>query len=70
MSDLVLSNALVLDPIAGRLLPDRHVVVEGGRIADVAERPPRSPKGRVIDAGPRGDARPVRRPRPRHCGDI
>ena len=38
MSDLVLSNALVLDPIAGRLLPDRHVVVEGGRIADVAER--------------------------------
>ena len=40
MSDLVLSNALVLDPVAGRLDPDRHVVVEGGRIADVANARP------------------------------
>jgi len=49
MSDLVLSHAMVLDPAAGRLVPDVHVVVEGGRIADVAARAPRSPKGRVID---------------------
>jgi imidazolonepropionase-like amidohydrolase len=49
MPDLVLSNALVLDPAAGRLVPDRHVVVEGGRIVDVADRPPRSAKGPVLD---------------------
>ncbi len=49
MPDLVLSNALVLDPAAGRLVPDRHVVVERGRIADVADRPPRSGNGPVVD---------------------
>ena len=34
MADLVLTNALVLDPVAGALVPDRHVVVDKGRIAD------------------------------------
>jgi imidazolonepropionase-like amidohydrolase len=49
MSDLVLTHAMVLDPAAGRLLPDVHVVVENGRIADVASQAPRAPRGRVID---------------------
>jgi imidazolonepropionase-like amidohydrolase len=49
MSDLVLNHALVLDPVAGSLSPDRHIVVESGRIVDVTDRPPRFSKGRVID---------------------
>src|SRR5262245_61116907 len=48
MPDLVLSHALVLDPAAGRLTPDQHVVVEKGRIVDLASRPPAS-GGRVVD---------------------
>jgi imidazolonepropionase-like amidohydrolase len=50
MADLVLTNAVVLDPVAGTLVPDRHVVVEKGRIADVATRAPRGAPGRLIDA--------------------
>jgi imidazolonepropionase-like amidohydrolase len=48
MPDLVLSHALVLDPAAGRLTPDQHVVVEKGHVVDVASRPPAS-AGRVVD---------------------
>jgi imidazolonepropionase-like amidohydrolase len=48
MPDLVLANALVLDPAHGRLVPDQHVVVEAGRIVDVAGRAPQG-GGRVVD---------------------
>jgi imidazolonepropionase-like amidohydrolase len=48
MPDLVLTNALVLDPVGGELVGERHVVIEGGRIADVAEHPPRG-GGRILD---------------------
>jgi imidazolonepropionase-like amidohydrolase len=58
MPEIVLTNALVLDPAGGQLLPDRHVVVEKGRIADVATRPPRGGgdltldvRGRVVMPG-------------------
>jgi adenine deaminase len=49
MLDLVLTNALVLDPVGGRLLPEQHVVVEGGRVADVTARLPHGGSGRVVD---------------------
>ncbi len=49
MPDLVLTNALVLDPVGGRLVPEQHVVVEGKRIADVTARPPNGGSGRVLD---------------------
>jgi len=41
MTDVLLTNAALLDPTAGALLADRHVLVRGGRIAEVLEgRPP------------------------------
>jgi imidazolonepropionase-like amidohydrolase len=49
MPDLVLTNALVLDPARDEPLPDRHVVVEAGRIVDVTERPPPGGGARVLD---------------------
>ena len=49
MPDLVLSNAVVLDPQTGLLTPDRHVVVEGGRIKDITSRPPGGGAERVLD---------------------
>jgi imidazolonepropionase-like amidohydrolase len=49
MPDLVLTNALVLDSVGGRLVPEQHVVVEGKRIADVTARPPNGGSGRVLD---------------------
>jgi imidazolonepropionase-like amidohydrolase len=53
MADVVLANALVLDPVAGQLHPDRHVVVEKGRIVDVASRPPGGGAARTVDVGGR-----------------
>jgi len=49
MPDLVLSHAVVLDPRTGDLTDDRHVVVEGGRIKDVAARPPGGGAKQLLD---------------------
>jgi imidazolonepropionase-like amidohydrolase len=53
MPDLVLTNAVILDPLTGQLTPDRHVLVERGRIAEVAERWPGGGDARVLDVGGR-----------------
>jgi imidazolonepropionase-like amidohydrolase len=45
----VLENANVLDPDEAVLIPDRHVVIEAGRIADVAHAPVRASEARRID---------------------
>jgi imidazolonepropionase-like amidohydrolase len=51
MSRVVFINATVLDVVAGQLLPDRHVAVEGERIAAVdSGRPTTGGDVRVIDA--------------------
>ena len=39
MALMVLRNATVLDVVAGELLEGRHVVIEDGRIREVADRP-------------------------------
>jgi imidazolonepropionase-like amidohydrolase len=49
MPDLVLTNAVILDPSTGQLTPDRHVVLERGRIADVVERWAGGGDARVLD---------------------
>ena len=36
----ILENAAVLDPVEGTLTPDRHVVLRGGHVAEVAEGRP------------------------------
>lgn len=50
MTDFLLSNALVLDTIAGELLPDQHVLVHEGRIVEVADHPI-STAAKTIDLG-------------------
>jgi imidazolonepropionase-like amidohydrolase len=39
MPALLLANASLLDVVNGEMLPDRHVLVRDGRIADVSETP-------------------------------
>ena len=46
----VFAHAHVLDAESGTLLKDRHVRVEGDRIAEVSDRPISAPGARVIDA--------------------
>lgn len=46
---IVLANANVLDVEAGKLLGERHVVVEGDRIREVSDTPVNSPSAQVID---------------------
>ncbi|HEY0832314.1 MAG TPA: amidohydrolase family protein [Azospirillum sp.] len=47
--DILFSNATVLDPAAGTLLPDRHVLIRAGRIAEVLDGRPPTGTGRTID---------------------
>jgi imidazolonepropionase-like amidohydrolase len=49
MTTLVLENATVLDPEAGSLSPDRHVVVSDGHIAEILESRPRAVEADRID---------------------
>ena len=49
MTDVLFKNALVLDPAAGELLPDRQVWVHDGRIKQVWDRPIKAAKAQVID---------------------
>ncbi len=49
MTLTILENAQLIDVDAGAVLPDRHVVVEDGRIVEIAEAPPTSPDARRID---------------------
>ena len=46
---IVLANANVLDVEAGKLIGERHVVVEGNRIREISEAPINAPSARVID---------------------
>ena len=46
----IFSHVDVLDAESGTLIKDRHVRVEGERIAEVSERPLSAPGARVIDA--------------------
>jgi len=49
MSDLILSNANVLDTRAGELLGERHVLVRDGRVAEISTSPLNSAGARGID---------------------
>ncbi|MEO3999545.1 amidohydrolase family protein [Mesorhizobium sp. CAU 1732] len=49
MSITIFENASVIDVVAGEILADRHVVVEGSTIKDVAEAPVASADARRID---------------------
>lgn len=49
MSDILFTNALVLDTVAGELLPAHSVRIRAGRIVEVSERPATQPPGRVFD---------------------
>ncbi|MCE7030022.1 metal-dependent hydrolase family protein [Jiella avicenniae] len=49
----IFENASVLDVEAGALLPDRHVVVENGRIREIAEAPVSASDARRIDVAGR-----------------
>lgn len=49
MHDVLLQNAMVLDPEAGTLLPDHSVLVQAGRIVEVSERPLDAADAEVID---------------------
>jgi imidazolonepropionase-like amidohydrolase len=49
MTEILFSNALVLDPVAGELLADRHVRVTEGRVQEISERPLKSTEARTID---------------------
>ena len=51
MTDVLFKNALVLDTIGGELLADRHVLVEGNRIKEVADRPIDAGGARTIELG-------------------
>ncbi|MCY3781798.1 MAG: amidohydrolase family protein [Chloroflexi bacterium] len=52
MTDLLLTNAQVLDVRGGELLPDRHVLIQDGKIASVSEGRPQT-NADAIDVGRR-----------------
>ena len=49
MSLIVFENANVLDVIAGRILPDRHVLLREDRIAEVSETPIKADNAQRFD---------------------
>src|SRR5260370_14063933 len=49
MSLIHFKNCTVLDTVAGALLADRNVVVEGETIREVSDRPVKSARATVID---------------------
>ncbi|HMA13368.1 MAG: amidohydrolase family protein [Bacteroidota bacterium] len=49
MSLILLQNCRLFDSLAGELLDDRHVVVEGERIKEVSDRPIKAAGAEVID---------------------
>jgi imidazolonepropionase-like amidohydrolase len=53
MSAVILANAALLDVVNGKLLADRHVLVQDDRIAEVSETPLSAPDARVLDLGGR-----------------
>ncbi|WP_374623068.1 amidohydrolase family protein [Pandoraea sp.] len=50
MESILLSNCALLDPVKGELREDYAVLIEGGRIKEVSDRPIRAPSAREIDA--------------------
>jgi imidazolonepropionase-like amidohydrolase len=51
MTALLLERATILDVRAGARLPDRHLLIEDGRIKEIADRPIRASEARRIDLG-------------------
>lgn len=49
MTDILFTNALVLDTVVGELLPEHNVRVRAGRIVEVSERPGTQPPAHVFD---------------------
>lgn len=49
MSLTVFENANVLDVVAGKILPDRHVLVRDGKIAEVSDSPVKAGDARRLD---------------------
>src|SRR5258708_345084 len=49
MDAILLENSTLLDVEAGALLPDRHVLIEDGRIREVADRPIRAAAAQRVD---------------------
>jgi imidazolonepropionase-like amidohydrolase len=49
MDSILFTHAAVLDAARGQLVPDRHVLVEGGSIREVSDRPIKAAGTRVID---------------------
>ena len=52
MTDLLLTNARVLDVRRGELLPNRHVLIEDGKISSMSEAKPQT-DAETIDVGGR-----------------
>lgn len=53
MEPIVFRDAMVLDAAEGIVRPDRHVLVEAGRIREVSETPLAAPRARVINVAGR-----------------
>jgi len=49
MTDILFTNAQILDAAAGTLLPDRAVLVRDGRIAEVSDRPIKAGEAATVD---------------------
>ncbi|VVD66032.1 peptidase M38 [Pandoraea eparura] len=50
MESILLSNCALLDPVKGELREDHAVLIEGGRIKEVSDKPIRAASAREIDA--------------------
>ncbi|MBB5695680.1 metal-dependent hydrolase family protein [Muricoccus pecuniae] len=53
MTAILFQNASILDGRAGTALADHHVLVEGGEIREVSDRPISAPSARSVDLGGR-----------------